>query len=130
MKVGGSFKTFVAKLYKNGSFVLDKPYWRIEYYNNDILVCTVKFIYVNDQLVCDNSDGDFIIDGNKIICERDSEQLFGIKYIYDYGNPMDLKLKCLPIINMIGGRMVLSVDDDSTEVLTHPATLTVEVEGL
>ena len=43
---------------------------------------------------------------------------------------MDLKLKCLQILNMIGGSIIISVDDDPTEIQTPSATLTVEVEGL
>ena len=61
MKTGGSYKTFTANLYENGEFVSRKPYWHIEYYNNDTLICSVGFIYVNDELVCDNSNSEFII---------------------------------------------------------------------
>jgi hypothetical protein len=130
MKAGGSYKTFTANLYKNGEFVTNRPYWHIEYYNNDSLVCTVGFIYINDQLVCDNSNGEFVVDKNKIIYKENNEQLFGIQYDYNIEKPMDLKLKCLQIVNMIGGSIIISVDDDPTEIQTPSATLAVEVEGL
>ena len=130
MKAGGSYKTFTANLYKNGEFVTNRPYWHIEYYNNDSLVCVVGFIYINDQLVCDNSNGEFVVDKNKIIYKENNEQLFGIQYDYNIEKPMDLKLKCLQIVNMIGGSIIISVDDDPTEIQTPSATLAVEVEGL
>ena len=91
----------------------------------------MNFIYADNELVCDNASGIFdIIDKNTIVYNKNQEQIFGIKYIYDYEKPMELKLKCLPILNMIGGRMVLSVDDDITEIDTVSASLEVEVESL
>ena len=130
MKTGGSYKTFTATLYENGEFVSRKPYWRIEYYKNDTLICSVGFIYVNDELVCDNSNSEFIVNKNKIIYEKDNEQLFGIQYVYDTEKQMDLKFKCLQILNMMGGSIVISVCDDPTKIQTPAATLTVEVESL
>mgnify|MGYP003533933800 CR=1 FL=1 len=114
MKTGGSYKTFTANLYENGELVSRKPYWHIEYYNNDTLICSVGFI----------------VNKNKIIYEKDNEQLFGIQYVYDTEKQMDLKFKCLQILNMMGGSIVISVYDDPTKIQTPAATLTVEVESL
>ena len=94
------------------------------------MICSVGFIYVNDELVCDNSNSEFIINKNKIIYEKDNEQLFGIQYVYDTEKQMDLKFKCLQILNMMGGSIVISVYDDPTKIQTPAATLTVEVESL
>ena len=60
-------------------------------------------MYVNDKLVCDNSNNDFIVDKNKIIYMDEKEKLFGIQYLYDASKPMNLKLKCLQVLNMLGG---------------------------
>lgn len=133
LKAGGSYKTFTANIYKGGAFIPNRPYWSIEYFVGDSSLFKMNLIYVNDTLVCDNSNGNFIIadnDKNTITYCEGNEQLFGIKFIYNYDKPMELKLKCLPILNMIGNRIVLSVDDDPTEVVTAPASLELEVEGL
>ena len=131
LKIGGNYKTFTANIYKNGAFVLNRPYWTIEYFVDDSSIFKLNFIYADNELVCDNASGIFdIIDKNTIVYNKNQEQIFGIKYIYDYEKPMELKLKCLPILNMIGGRMVLSVDDDITEIDTVSASLEVEVESL
>lgn len=129
MKTGGSYKTFTANLYANGELISSKPYWSIEYYQNDSLICNVEFMYVNGKLVCNNSDDEFIIDKNKIIYANDKEKLFGIQYLYDEEKPNNLRIKCLQIMNMLGGILAIKassnlVDDSSS------ATLYVEVEGL
>lgn len=127
MKAGGSFKKFTARFLNHGEFVESKPYWKIEYRNSDALICTVRFIYADGQLVCNNSDEILTVDKNKITYVENNEPIFGIKYLYDPENPMDIQLKCLPILNMIGGSVVLNVADE--ESITS-ASLTVEVEGL
>lgn len=129
MKTGGSYKTFTANLYANGELISSKPYWSIEYYQNDSLICSVEFMYVNGELVCNNSDDEFIIDKNKIIYANDKEKLFGIQYLYEEEKPNNLRIKCLQIMNMLGGILAIKassnlVDDSSS------ATLYVEVEGL
>lgn len=124
MKIGGSFKTFIANFYEDGELVIKKPYWKIDYYNNDNLICTLQFIYVNDQLVFDNSDNDFEVDGNKIIYSENGNQLFGIQFKYNDAVPMELQIKCLSILNMIGGNVVLYIDDEQT------TSLKVEVDSL
>lgn len=130
MKIGGSYKTFTAGLVKYGNVVQNRPYWKIEYYNSDDLVCTIKFTYVNDELVCDNEDNDFVVTDNKISYFDGKNQLLGLQYMYDMDKPMELKLKCMPVLNMIGGELVLTVDDDPSEWVTAPASIRVGVEGL
>ena len=129
MKTGGSYKTFTANIYKDGKPSSDKPYWSLEYIKNDATICRVEFMYVNDELVCDNSNNDFIVDKNKIIYIEEDEKLFGVQYLYDSTKPMNLKLKCLQIMNMLGGIITIKASSSLVDD-TQSAILTVEVEGL
>ena len=125
VKVGGSLKTFTANIYTNGEFSENRPYWRLEYSNHGEDICIVNFIYVNDKLICDNSENDFVIDKNQIVyLDEHDNQIFGIQFEADQ---KDLGIKCLPILNMIGGEIVISASED---LINYPASLTVEVEGL
>jgi len=137
IKAGGGFKTFTANLYKDNQFVRNKPYWTIKYYQPDgtqdgKLICTLKFKYDEDNLVYDTNLG-FVLDRDKktAIYSENGQQLFGIQFKHDASSEHynELQIKCLPILNMIGGYMVLSVDDDA-DISTLPASLIVGVEGL
>lgn len=129
MKTGGSYKTFTANIYKDGKPSSDKPYWSLEYIKNDATICRVEFMYVNDELICDNSNNDFIVDKNKIVYMDEDEKLFGVQYLYDSTKPMNLKLKCLQIMNMLGGIITIKASSSLVDD-TQSAILTVEVEGL
>lgn len=59
----------------------------------------------------------------------EKEKLFGIQYSYDSSKPMNLKLKCLQVLNMLGGLITIKACGSLVDN-TQSAILTVEVEGL
>ena len=119
LKIGGGYKTFTSDLNIAG-----KPYWRIHYVNNDTNICTVKFKYNDDELVCDNALKEFVVtDKTKIAF---GEQ-FGIQFKYNSEKPNELKIKCQSILNMLGGKFIIEAGNSQ---FTTYASLEVEVEGL
>lgn len=119
LKIGGGYKTFTSDLNIAG-----KPYWRIHYVNNDTNICTVKFKYNDDELVCDNALKEFVVtDKTKISF---GEQ-FGIQFKYNSEKPNELKIKCQSILNMLGGKVIIEAGNSQ---FTTYASLEVEVEGL
>ena len=123
VKIGGSYKTFTADL-----DILGLPYWSIDYISNDKTVCTMDLKYVGDTLACDNRLGDFeIADTNKISYSQNGEKVFGIQFKHNPEKPLELKIKCQSILNMIGGKLVIKAGDSQ---FATSASLEVEVESL
>ena len=129
IKVGGSYKKLTARFYKSGEFVPNKPYWSLKYLIGDEEVFTLNWIYDGSDLIVDNSSGKFVVSDTKVSYKQNNREIFGIQYKYDSQNPLELKIKCLQNINMIGNKLVINVDDD-IETSTNPATLELEVVEL
>lgn len=128
LKCGGSYKVYTANFYKNEEIVDDRPYWRMTYYINDNQVCELNFIYDGNTLIPDNSAGNFIISSDrKITYKLNDEEVFGVQYAYDETKPSNLKLRCLSILKMIGGKLIIAADNASN---TLSASIEVEVDGL
>ncbi len=123
VKIGGSYKTFTADL-----DILGLPHWAIDYVCDAQTVCTVNFKYAGDTLVCDNRLEDFeIADTNKIFYSKDGQQVFGIQFKHNPEKPLELKVKCQSILNMLGGKLVIKAGDSQ---FATSASLEVEVESL
>jgi hypothetical protein len=122
LKVGGSYKTFTANLN-----ILGKPYWRIHYLLNDEVVCTANFKYHGDELVCNNTMGEFDVDKTKISYIKNGAKVFGIQFKYNSEHPSELKVKCQSILDMLGGKIVIQAGDSQ---FATSASLDVEVESL
>lgn len=122
LKVGGSYKTFTAHLN-----ILGKPYWRIHYLLNDTVVCTANFKYHGDELVCNNTMGELDVDKTKISYSQNGTKVFGIQFKYNAEHPMELKVKCQSILDMLGGKIVIQAGDSQ---FATSASLDVEVESL
>jgi hypothetical protein len=103
-----------------------KPYWHINYYTNEELICSMRFIYDGNTIVPDNSENTFVVNKDKIIYKQDGIEMFGIQYSYDTNNPNDIKLKCLSILGMIGNKIIITADDGASS----KASIEVEVDGL
>jgi hypothetical protein len=123
VKIGGSYKTFTADLN-----IIGLPYWSIDYISDGKTVCTMDLKYVGDTLACDNRLGDFeIADTNKISYSQNGEKVFGIQFKHNPEKPLELKIKCQSILNMIGGKLVIKAGDSQFAI---SASLEVEVESL
>lgn len=123
VKVGGSYKTFTANLN-----ILGKPYWRIAYVVDGQTVCTVKFKYNGDNLVCDNAQGVFdVVDMTKVSYSDDGQKVFGIQFKHNPEKPYELKVKCQSLLSMLNGKIVISAGD--SQFMTF-ASIEVGVEGL
>ena len=123
VKIGGSYKTFTADL-----DILGLPYWSIDYISNGEIVCTVNLKYVGDTLACDNRLEDFeVVDTNKIFYSQDGQQVFGIQFKHNPEKPLELKIKCQSILNMLGGKLIIKAGDSQ---FATSASLEVEVESL
>jgi hypothetical protein len=125
LKVGGSYKTYTANFYKNGEFVESKPHWTLSYFKNDFEICKVYFIYSGDDLVV---DGDVSVSKDRKITF--GEDVFGIQYSYNASKPYELKIKCLSILNMLGGKLVIKAESSPTGMDNLTTSIEVEVEGL
>ena len=131
IKCGGSYKTYTSNFYENGSFVVYKPYWDISYVVEGNRICSVKFIYNGDELVPDNSGGEFIVSNDrKITYKKDDIELFGIQYSYSADKPSNLKIRCLSNIGMIGNKIIITANNGLTGISALSASIEVEVEGL
>ena len=124
LKCGGSYKTYTANFYNNGQLVGYTPYWSISYYKNDLEVCTVHFDYSGDKLVVNGSFD--VSKDNKITF---GEDLFGIQYSYNAEKSSEIKIRCLSILNMVGGKLVIKAEAASGQS-NLSASIEVEVEGL
>ena len=123
VKVGGSYKTFTAKL-----DIIGKPYWSIDYVSNGEVVCTLDFMYNGNNLICNDYYDSFeIIDTNKISYYQDDRKIFGIQFKYNEEKPNELKIKCQSVLGMIGNKIIIKAGDSSFET---SASLEVEVEAL
>ena len=122
LKVGGSYKTFTANLN-----ILGKPYWRVHYLLNDAVVCTVNFKYHGNELVCNNTLGELEVDKNKISYSQNGSKIFGIQFKYNHEHPMEFKLKCQSILDMLNGTIVVQAGDSQ---FSTSAYLDVGVESL
>lgn len=129
LKVGGSYKKFTTNFYLNGSLINNRPNWQLQFYKNDNEICSLNFVYNDNKINVDNSSGLFDINSNKVTYSKDGEIIFGIQYLYNNEYPQELQLKCLSIIDMIGGKIILSADDEQTPS-TSPAQLELEVGSL
>ena len=124
LKCGGSYKTYTANFYNNGQIVGYTPYWSVSYFKDDMEVCTMRFDYNGDDLVVNNG-----FDVSKDRKVTFGEDLFGIQYAYSPEKPSELKLRCLSMLSMIGGKLIIKADASSgSDNLT--ASIEVEVEGL
>lgn len=128
LKCGGSYKSYTANFYQNEEFVDYKPYWKIVYSMSNNPVFELNFIYDGDNLIPENSTGDFVITSDrKVTYKQDGEDVFGIQYSYDVSKPNVLKIRSLSILNMIGNKLLVTADNESK---TLSASIEVEVEGL
>lgn len=129
LKCGGSYKTYTANFYQNGSFVNYKPYWNISYIVGNESVCTVNFMYDGDVLI-PNGNGIVVSDDRKITYNQDGMDMFSIQYSYSADKPNNLKVRCLSNIGMIGNKIIVSVNNGLTGVAALSASIEAEVEGL
>lgn len=124
LKCGGSYKTYTANLYSHGNLVDVAPYWNVSYMKDGVEVCTVRFNHSGDDLVV---DGDFNVSKDRKIVW--GEDLFGIQYTYNSTKPNSIKIRCLSILNMIGGKLIIKAEAPFG-LETLAASIEVEVEGL
>lgn len=124
LKCGGSYKTYTANFYQNGQLVGYTPYWSISYIKNDTEICTVRFNYSGNDLVV--SGGFDVSDDRKVTFGDD---VFGIQYSYNAEKPSEIKIRCLSILNMVGGKLVVKADA-SSEKGNLSASIEAEVDGL
>lgn len=122
LKCGGSYKTYTANFYNNGQLVEYTPYWSITYFKDDVEVCTVRLDYSGDDLVV---NGDFEVSKDRKVTF--GEDLFGIQYSYNAEKASEIKIRCLSILNMVGGKLIIKVGKAPSE---QAASIEVEVEGL
>ena len=124
LKCGGSYKTYTANFYQNGQLVGYTPYWSISYIKNDIEICTVRFNYSGNDLVV---GGGFDVSDDRKVTFGDD--VFGIQYSYNAEKPSEIKIRCLSILNMVGGKLVVKADA-SSEKGNLSASIEAEVDGL
>ena len=87
----------------------------------------MNFKYHGDELVCNNTLGDFDVDKTKVSYIQNGAKIFGIQFKYNHEHPMELKLKCQSILDMLNGKIVIQAGDSQFATL---ASLDVEVESL
>lgn len=124
LKCGGSYKTFTANFYNNGQIVEYTPYWTLSYFKNDIEVCVVRFRYSGNDLIV---NGDFDVSNDRKVTFGDD--LFGIQYSYNTEKPSEIKIRCLSILNMVGGKLVIKAEASSGKG-NLSASIEAEVDGL
>ena len=123
LKIGGSYKTFTADLN-----ITSNLYWRIHYINNNTTICTINFKYNGNELICDNTSNNLeVVDKTKIYYSQDGQKIFGMQYKYDTTKPLELKVKCQSILNMIGGKLVIEAGNYRFNIY---ASVEMEVESL
>ena len=122
LKCGGSYKTYTANFYNNGQLVEYTPYWSITYFKDDVEVCTVRFDYSGDDLVV---NGAFEVSKDRKVTF--GEDLFGIQYSYNAEKASEIKIRCLSILNMVNGKLLVQAGKAPSE---QAASIEVEVEGL
>ena len=125
LKCGGSYKTYTANFYDNGQMVAYTPYWSVSYIKDGIEVCMMRFDYNGDELVV---SGDFNVSKDHKVTF--GENLFGIQYSYNAEKPSEIKIRCLSILGMIGGKLIIRAERDSTGQGNLAASIEAEVEGL
>lgn len=125
LKCGGSYKTFTANFYNNGNLVEYTPYWSISYVKDNMEICLVNFDYSGDDLVV---NGEFDVSQDRKITF--GEDLFGIQYSYNEEKPSEIKIRCLSILNMIGGKLIIKAETAHTERGNLSASIEAEVDGL
>ena len=124
LKCGGSYKTYTANFYNDGQLVGYTPYWSAKYYKDGAEICEVRFDYSGDNLVVNG--GFDVSKDNKVTY---GEDLFGIQYSYNAERPSEIKIRCLSILNMVGGKIIIKAETPSGQG-TLSASIEVEVEGL
>lgn len=124
LKCGGSYKTFTADFYNNGQHVSYTPYWSVSYVKGGMEVCLVRFEYSGDDLVV---NGAFDVTKDRKVTF--GEDLFGIQYAYSAEKPSELKIRCLSILNMVGGKLIIKADAFSGKD-NLSASIEAEVDGL
>jgi len=125
LKCGGSYKTYTANFYDNDKLVEYTPYWSVTYFKDDIEICTIKFNYSGDDLIV---NGDFeVSQDRKVIFGKD---VFGIQYSYNAEKSSEIKIRCLSILNMIGGKLVIKAETARSGQSNLSASIDVEVDGL
>ena len=124
LKCGGSYKTYTANFYNKGQLVGYTPYWSISYLKDNVEICIVRFDYSGDDLVI---KGEFDVSKDRKVIF--GEDLFGIQYSYNAEKPSEIKIRCLSILNMVGGQLVIKAEASSGQN-TLIASIEVEVEGL
>ena len=124
LKCGGSYKTYTANFYNKGQLVGYTPYWSISYLKDDVEVCTMHFDYSGDDLVV---NGDFDVSKDRKVTL--GEDLFGIQYSYSPEKPSEIKIRCLSILNMVGGKLLIKAEASSGEDILS-ASIESEVDGL
>lgn len=124
LKCGGSYKTYTANFYNNGQLVGYTPYWSVSYFKNDLEICTVHFDYSGDELVV---NGAFDVSQDRKVIF--GEDLFGIQYAYSSERPSEIKIRCLSILDMVGGKLVIKAEAFSGQD-SLSASIEVEVDGL
>lgn len=124
LKCGGSYKTYTANFYNNGQIVSYTPYWSIAYIKDGSEVCVVKFDYSGDNLVV---NGVFDVTKDRKVTFGDN--VFGIQYSYNAERPSEIKVRCLSMLDMIGGKLVIKAEASSRQG-NLSASIEVEVDGL
>lgn len=124
LKCGGSYKTYTANFYNNGQLVGYTPYWSITYIKDGVEVCVAKFDYSGDDLVV---NGAFDVSQDRKVIF--GEDVFGIQYSYNAEKPSEIKIRCLSILNMIGGKLIIKAEASSGQN-NLSASIEVEVDGL
>ena len=125
LKCGGSYKTFTANFYNNGKLTEYTPYWSVSYVKDGVEVCAVRFDYSKDDLVV---NGNFNVSSDRKVVF--GEDIFGIQYAYNAEKPSELKIRCLSILNMVGGKLVIRADRTPSGQDNLSASIEAEVDGL
>ena len=128
IKVGGSYKTLTANSYSGDGSSSSVPKWSIYCKNNNNTICILNLEYNNGNLVPNNNRFNFNISKNKVEYYFNGDLLFGIKYLFDPTCPNQLKVKCLPVANMVGNKIIVVVDDDQSENANGTASIELEVD--
>jgi len=124
LKCGGSYKTYTANFYNGGKLVAYTPYWNISYVKDGVEICAMHFDYSGDGLIV---NGAFDVSQDRKITFGDD--IFGIQYAYSAEKPSEIKIRCLSILNMVGGKLIIKADASSGQG-NLSASIEVEVEGL
>lgn len=124
LKCGGSYKTYTANFYENDQLVAYTPYWSISYCKDGQEICSMRFDYSGDELVV---NGGFDVSKDHKVTF--GEDLFGIQYAYNAEKPSEIKIRCLSILNMVGGKLIIKAEASSGQGNLY-ASIEAEVDGL